>query len=64
MIWHMAGTAPGASAISKISFLTALSYDGLASGMYQQPDIPGQVTFQDSALLSGLQKTNKTIWTM
>ena len=29
--------------------------DGLASGIYQKPDIPKQVTFQDSALLSGLQ---------
>ena len=29
--------------------------------MCQKPDIPKQVTFQDSALLSGLQKINKKL---
>ena len=35
--------------------------DKLASGIYSKPDIPKQVTFQDSALLSGLQKINKKL---
>ena len=45
---HMAvskGTSPGASAILNIPFMAASSHDGLASGMYQMPDIPKQVTF-------------------
>ena len=50
------GTSPGENVISNIPFMSASSHDGLASGMYQKPDIPKQVTFQDSALLSGLQK--------
>ena len=37
------------------------SHNGLASGIYQKPDIPKQVTFQDSALLSGPQKINKKL---
>ena len=58
------GPSPGASAISSISsipFMVALSHDGLASDNYQRPDILKQVTFQDSALLSGLQKINKKL---
>ena len=55
------GTSPDASAISGIPFMAASSHDGLASGMYQKPDIPKQVTFQDSALLGGLQKINKKL---
>ena len=55
------GTSPCASAISNIPFMVASSHDGLASGIYQKPDIPKQVTFQDSALLSGLQKINKKL---
>ena len=52
------GTSPGASAISNIPFMVASNHDGLNSGIYQKPDIAKQVTFQDSALLSGLQKIN------
>ena len=55
------GTSPGASAISNIPFMVASSYDALASGIYQKSDIPKQLTFQDSALLSGLQKINKKL---
>ena len=55
------GTSQGASAISNIPFMVALNHDGLASGMYQKPEIPKQVTFQDSALLSGLQKISKKL---
>ena len=55
------GTTPGASSISNIPFMVASSHDGLASGIYQKPDIPKQGTFQDSALLSGLQKINKKL---
>ena len=55
------GTSSGASAISNIPFMAASSHDGLASGIYQMPDIAKQVTFQDSALLSGLQKINKKL---
>ena len=55
------GTSPGASAISNIPFMVASSHDGLASGNYRKPDIPKQVTFQDSALLSGLQNINKKL---
>ena len=54
-------TSPGASAIPNIPFMAASSYDGLASDIYQKPDIPKQVTFQDSILLSGLQKINKKL---
>ena len=39
----------------------ALSHDGLASGMYQKPEIPKQITFQDSAVLNGLHKINKKL---
>ena len=39
------GTSSGASPISNIPFMVASSHDGLASGMYQKPDIPKQVTF-------------------
>ena len=49
------GTSPGASNISNISLMAAASNDGLALGIFQKPDIPKQVTFQDSALLSGLK---------
>ena len=55
------GSSPGASAISNIPFRVASSHDGLPSGIYQKPDISKQVTFQDSALLSGLQKINKKL---
>ena len=55
------GTSPGASAISNIPFMVASNQDGLNSGIYQKPDIAKQVTFQDSALLSGLQKINKKL---
>ena len=48
------GTSPGASAISNIPFMVASSHDELALGIYQKPDIPEQVTFQDSAMQSGL----------
>ena len=34
------GPSPGTSAISNISFMVASSHDGLASGIYQNPDIP------------------------
>ena len=54
------GTSSGASAISNIPFMAASSHDWSASCMYQKPDIPKQITFQDSALLSGLQKINKS----
>ena len=54
-------TSPGASAISKIPFMGMSSHDGLASGIYKKPNIPKQMTFQDSALLSGLQKINKKL---
>ena len=49
------GTSLGASAISNIPFMAASSHDGLALGIYQKPELPKQVPFQDSALLSGLQ---------
>ena len=55
------GTSPGASAISNIPFMVASNHDGLNSGIYQKPDISKQVTFQDSVLLSGLQKINKKL---
>ena len=55
------GTVPGASAISNIPFMVASNHDGLTSGIYQKPDISKQVTFQDSAVLSGLQKINKKL---
>ena len=55
------GTSPGESAISNIPFMAASGHDRLASGIYQEPDISKQVTFQDSALLSGLQKINKKL---
>ena len=55
------GPSPGASATSNIPFMVASNHDGLASGRYQKPDISKQVTFQDSALLSGLQKINKKL---
>ena len=55
------GPSPGASAISNIPFMVASNHDGLASGNYQKPDISKQVTFQDSALLSVLQKINKKL---
>ena len=54
-------TSPGANAISNIPFMAASNYDGLTSGVYQRPDIPKQVTFEDSDLLSGLQKINKKL---
>ena len=41
--------------------MVATSHDGLPSGNYQKPDIHKQVTFQDSVLLSGLQKINKKL---
>ena len=55
------GTSPGASAISNIPLMVASNHDGLNSGIYQKPDISKQVTFQDLALLSGLQKINKKL---
>ena len=55
------GTSPGASAILIIPFMSASSHDGLVLGIYQDPNIPKQVTFQDSALLSGLWKINKKL---
>ena len=55
------GPSPGASVISNIPFMVASSHGGLASGNYQKPDIPKQVTLQDSALLSSLQKINKKL---
>ena len=55
------GTSPGASAIPNIPFMAASSHDGFASGIYQKPDIPRQLTIQDSALLSGLQEINKKL---
>ena len=39
--------------------MAASSYDGMALGMYYKPDISKERTFQNSALLSGLQKINK-----
>ena len=47
------GPSPGASAISNTPFM-------VASSVYQEPDIHKQVTFQDSALLSGLQEITKS----
>ena len=47
--------------VQVLSFMAASSHDVLASHMYQNPDIPIQVTFQDSAILSGLQKINKNM---
>ena len=41
--------------------MAASNDNGLASGMYQKLDMPKQVTFHDSALLSGLQKINKKL---
>ena len=41
--------------------MVASNHDGLASGNYQKPDISQQVTFQESTLLSGLQKINKKL---
>ena len=55
------GTSPGASAMSNIPFMAASSHDGLALGIFQKSVIPKQETFQDSALLSGLQKINKKL---
>ena len=55
------GTSPGASAISNFPFMVVSNHDGLNSGIYQKPDIAKQVTFQDSALLSGLQMINKKL---
>ena len=55
------GASPGKDAISNIPFMAASCQDVLASGMYQKPDIPKQVLFQDSALLSSLQKINKQL---
>ena len=54
------GSSPDASAKSNIPFMVASNHDGLASG-YQKSDISKLVTFQDSALLSGLQKINKQL---
>ena len=54
------GTSLDASAITNIPYMAASGQEGLASSMYQNPDLPKQVTFQDSALLSGLLKINKT----
>ena len=51
--------SPGVSAMSHFPFMAASSHDRMASGMYHKPDIPKQVTFQDSALLSVLQKSTK-----
>ena len=55
------GTSSGANAISNIPFMAISSHDVLASDMYQKPDIPKQVTFQDSALLKDLQKINNKL---
>ena len=55
------GTSPGASTISNIPFVAASSHDRLDSCIYQKSDIPKQVTFQNSALLRGLQKINKKL---
>ena len=41
-----------------MQYLAASSHDGLASGMYQKLEIPRQVNFCDSVLLSGLWKNN------
>ena len=55
------GSSPGPSAISNIPFMVASSHDGLPSSIYQKPDISKQVTFQDVAPLSDLQKINKKL---
>ena len=55
------GPSPGSHIASKIPFMAASVHDRLASGIYHQPDICKQVTFQDSALLSGLQKRNNKL---
>ena len=55
------GTSLGPNAISNIAFMVVLGHDRLTSGMYQKPDIPKKVTFQDSVLLSGLQKINNKL---
>ena len=41
--------------------LAASSHDALVSGIYQRPNICKSITFQDSAFLSGPQKTNKSL---
>ena len=48
------GTSQGANVISNIPFMAASNHDGLALGMCQKSNTYKQVTFQDSALLSGL----------
>ena len=54
-------TSTCVSSMSNIPLMVASSHYQLASGIYQKPDIPKQVTFQDSALLSGLQKINRKL---
>ena len=44
------------SAISNIQFTAVSCHDGIASSMCNKADKPKEVTFQDSVLLSGLQK--------
>ena len=42
-------TSPSASAISNTTLMEASGHDGLASGTYEKPDIPKQISFQDLA---------------
>ena len=42
------GASLGVSVISNIQFMATSNHDGLATGMFQKPDIPKQVAFQDS----------------
>ena len=54
-------TSPGTCAISNVLFLSVSSHDGMTSGMYHKPDIPKQVTFEEPALSTDFQKTNKSL---
>ena len=59
--WLYQKALPGTNSIPNNPFMAALSHNGMASGTYNTPDISKQVTFQDSALLCGLQKINKML---
>ena len=39
------GMSAGASAISNVPFMATSHHDGLASDMFQKPDIPKRVPF-------------------
>ena len=54
------GMKPGAKEISNIPFMKVLVYEGMAPNMYNKPDMPKQVTFQDSSLRSSANDQQKT----